>query len=337
MGNINSKHNHNNKKKSFFPKFLIAILSLILIVAFAGFGTLYTKFNSVNKIDIDKNDLGITKEEPKPDNSNKDIIKNYDKIKNIALFGIDSVDGVGRSDAIMIATIDPIHNKFKITSLMRDSYVNINGHGKDKLNHAYAFGKAQLAMKTINQNFGLNIDSFVSVNFDSLPKIIDILGGITLDITDEELKYINNYINDINKKDGTNSPLIASAGIQQVNGVQALAYARIRYTSGGDYERTQRQRTVLDKVFEKASNIPVDEYNVLIDELLPYVQTNLTATDIISLSTKAISINNRNLEQDRFPRDGYCRGEIINGVYYLTFDEAATKEQIQKYIFEDIK
>lgn len=321
--------NNKKKKKSLFFKISIAIISIIALLIAIGIGTFYSVFNKIDNIDLNKENLGVISKEE------LEVYDNYKKIKNIALFGIDSADGVGRSDSMMIATIDPVHDKLKITSLMRDSYVNIEGHGYDKLNHAYAFGGPELSIKTINQTFGLNIEDFVAVDFASLPKIIDILGGLELDITPEELEYINGYIDDINSKDGTYSPHITYAGPQLVDGVQALAYSRIRYTSGGDYERTRRHRTVLEGLFNKALTVSPTQYPTIINEILPYVKTNLGATDILSLATKVATMGSGQLVQDRFPRDGYCWGENIDGIYYLGFDEAATKQQMMDYIFDD--
>ena len=323
------KNNKKKKKKSLFLKISITIVSIIALLIAIGIGTFYSIFNKMDNIDLNKENLGVTSKEE------LEVYDNYKKIKNIALFGIDSADGVGRSDSMMIATVDPVHDKLKITSLMRDSYVNIDGYGYDKLNHAYAFGGPELSIKTINQTFGLNIEDFVAVDFASLPKVIDILGGIELDITDEELQYINGYIDDINSKDGTYSPHISYAGPQHVDGVQALAYSRIRYTSGGDYERTRRHRTVLEQLFNKALTVSPTQYPTIINQLLPYVKTNLGATDILSLATKVATMGGGTLEQDRFPRDGYCWGENIDGIYYLGFDETATKQQMMDYIFDD--
>lgn len=327
----NGKSRRKRKKKSLWVKITIILFAILLLLLVIGMGIFYSTLNKMDKLDLDKSDLGITSTEELKD------YDNYKKIKNIALFGVDSTDGgtSGRSDAIMVATIDSIHNKLKVTSIMRDSYVNIEGYGYDKINHAYAFGGPQLSIKTINQNFGLNIENFVAVDFSSLPVIIDQLGGIQLNITEEELLYINDYINHINAVDGRNSSNITYAGEQFVDGVQALAYSRIRYTSGGDYERTQRQRTVLNALFEKATTIAPSQYLGFINNILPYVQTNLGANEILSLATDVASIGGGSLEQDRFPRDGSCWGETINGVYYLVFDEAATKKQMMDYIFDD--
>ena len=237
----------------------------------------------------------------------------------------------------MVATLDPIHNKLKLTSFMRDSYVNISNYGYDKLNHAYAYGGANLAINTLNTNFGLNITDFVAVDFASLPKIIDSLGGITIDITEEELNYINGYINNINSVSGTNSPIITTPGAHHVDGAQALAYSRIRYTSGGDFKRTERQRTVLTALFNKALNVPATQYLDVISTLAQYATTNLNTNEILKLATKigSMGLNGVTIEQERFPIDGYCEGTMIDGIYYLTFDATATRTQVMNYIFND--
>ncbi|MBE6055090.1 MAG: LytR family transcriptional regulator [Clostridium sartagoforme] len=328
--NKHTKKRKKKKKKSIGFKIFIGFLCVLLAIAVVGGGYVIGLLNKMDNVKLDKDNLGIV----------EDDLKNYDnvnKIKNIALFGLDSTDGeTGRSDSIMIATVDPVHNKLKLTSIMRDSYVYIDGHGQDKINHAYAYGGPELSIRTINENFGLNIEDFVSVNFSSLPKIINILGGVDIEITEEELEYINSYISDINNKEGTYSPQITYAGLQHLDGTQALAYSRIRYTAGGDYKRTERQRTVIDALFTKLTSASVSSYNSLLNEILPYVQTNLNATDILSLGTKVLGIGN-NLEQDRFPRDGYGEGATINGVYYLTFDVETAKQQMRDYLFNDIR
>ncbi|MDY3360007.1 MAG: LCP family protein [Clostridium celatum] len=328
------RNNKKKKKKSLFLKISITIVSIIALLIAIGIGTFYSIFNKMDNIDLNKENLGVTSKEE------LEVYDNYKKIKNIALFGIDSADGVGRSDSMMIATVDPVHDKLKITSLMRDSYVNIEGYGYDKLNHAYAFGGPELSIKTINQTFGLNIEDFVAVDFASLPIIIDVLGGIEIEITDEELTCdpnINDYIYWLNQENGTNYSAITYPGYQHLNGTQALAYSRIRYASGGDYKRTERQRIVLSALFEKALSVSASQYPTIISQILPYVQTNLGASDILSLATKVATMGGGSLEQDRFPRDGSCWGETIDGIYYLGFDEPITKKQMMDYLFDDIK
>lgn len=325
----------SNSKKPIKNRKLIITLSIIglLIVSLVGGVATYglTMLGKINKVDLNENNLGI-------DKAIDEKLSKYDGIANIALFGIDATDGnVGRSDAIMIATVDKIHNKLKLTSIMRDSYVDIQGHGKDKINHAYAFGGHELALKTLNENFDLNLKDFATVNFSSLPKIIDSIGGIDLGIRNDELQYINNYIGDLNTLNKTNVSNITSTGTQHVNGTQALAYCRIRYTAGGDGERTERQRIVLSKLFDKFSKISPTKYPSILNELMPMITTSLSSSDILGLAKTVASISESGLEQERFPKDNYSKGEMIHGVYYLTFDKDATVKQIHDYIFEDIK
>lgn len=330
---------NKDKKTKKLPKWIKIVLgifsAIILTIAALYTYSYYTVNNIVNKsekIDLKEDELGVVDEEE---------LKQYDdytEIINIALLGIDSTDSTsGRSDSIMVATLDPIHNKLKLTSFMRDSYVNISNYGYDKLNHAYAYGGANLAINTLNTNFGLNITDFVAVDFASLPKIIDSLGGITIDITEEELNYINGYINNINSVSGTNSPIITTPGAHHVDGAQALAYSRIRYTSGGDFKRTERQRTVLTALFNKALNVPATQYLDVISTLAQYATTNLNTNEILKLATKigSMGLNGVTIEQERFPIDGYCEGTMIDGIYYLTFDATATRTQVMNYIFND--
>ena len=283
-------------------KITIWILAIVLAVIVGTVGTVYFYgnhlFNKLEKVEIDKEDIGITEEV-------QEKLSQYgNSIINIALFGVDAVDGdVGRSDSIMIATIDTVHKKLKLTSIMRDSYVAIDGHGNDKLNHAYAFGGPQLAIKTLNENFDLNIENFASVNFETLPKIIDELGGIELNIDADELEYINGYIAHLNNINGTSEPAIESTGIQHVSGTQALAFCRIRYTSGGDYKRTERHREVLTEIFKKIETMPVTSYPSLLSEILPMVNTSLGYSDILELGTEVLKLGDSNLQLERFPLD----------------------------------
>ena len=302
-------------------KITLLIIGIIIGVFLISIGGVYIYgrhiYNKVEKVEVDKDDIGITEEvEEKLSPYSNSII-------NIALFGIDSADATtGRSDSIIIATIDTTHKKLKLTSIMRDSYVNISGIGNDKINHAYAFGGPQLAIKTLNENFDLNIQDFVAVNFDSLPKIIDMLGGVTVDVTEEEVSHISG---------------INSAGTYNLTGAQALAYSRIRYATGGDYVRTERQRTILTKMYEKILNINQTQYTSLLSEGLSMLQTSLDYSKILELGTEVLKMGVTTLEQERFPLDGYCQGEMINGVYYLTFNKALTGEQLHNYIFEDVR
>lgn len=299
-------------KKSKRIIFIISlVIILFLIILGGGFYYLNFKLNKVQKVEVNKDNLSI----------NKAQVYEEKYIKNIALFGIDAPKGkVGRSDAIMILTLDEEHKIMKLTSIMRDAYVDIPGHGDDKITHAYAFGGPELAMKTLNENFKINVEDFMAVNFTSLPEIIDKLGVVKINITEEEIPHI---------------PGITSPGEQILNGEESLAYSRIRYATGGDYKRTERQRVVLESVFEKLKSTPTKEYTSLIDGFLPYIETNMSSMDMIKLATDAAPLVKGNLETARFPLDGYCDGKTINGIWYLVYDRQATLNQIQEYIYDN--
>lgn len=307
-----------------------SLLAVIIASIAAGYFYLNSLVNKTAKVEINKENIGITEE------VEEGLSKYGDTIINIALFGVDAADdGIGRSDSIMIATIDTHNKKLKLTSIMRDSYVDIEGYGNDKINHAYAFGGPELAINTINRNFNLNIKDFVTVNFSSLPKIIDKIGGIDIEVDEEELQYINGYINNVNNINGTSSPQITTTGVHHMDGTQAMAYCRIRYTTGGDYKRTERHREVLSAIFSKVAQMSVTQYPSLLNEILPMVETSLKSSDILDLGNEIIKMGIPSIEQERFPLDGYCQGQMIDGIYYLVFDKETTVNQLHNYIFED--
>lgn len=332
---------YNSGKKLSWKNIGLSILIAMLVVFIVFVLLIYYYLNKINTIDLDavptKTYSSANEQNINPIQNNG-ILTKEDKndINNIALFGIDETDGVsGRSDCIMILTIDNNHKELKLSSIIRDSYVNIpTRNKKDKINHAYAFGGPKLAIDTLNENFNLDINKFIAVNFSSLPKIIDDVGGITLDITNEELKYINNYIHQINKLNNTNSPDIVTSGNQLVDGTQALAYCRIRYTDGGDFERSQRHRIVVNELLQASKSISLTKYSSLLNEILPIIHTNLETSDILSLAKDLNSLRNKPLLQDRFPKDEDGNGRLISGIYYFIFNEETTTRKIHHFIFD---
>lgn len=260
--------------------FGIIILILIVIIT-AILGGVYifvnNKLNKMQTVEIDKSQLGITDEA-----NNK--LSGY---RNIAIFGVDSREddyGKGnRSDCIIIASINNNTKEVKLVSVYRDTYVQIDGYGLDKVTHAYSYGEAPLAIKTLNTNLDLNISEFVTVNFDSVSDVVDTLGGVDISIDSEELKYINKYIDETAKVTKKTSKHITTTGKQTLDGVQAVAYSRIRYTSGGDYKRTERMRTVIEAMVNKIKTKNIAQINSLADEILPKVYTNISANTIISM------------------------------------------------------
>ena len=263
---------------------LVLVIILVLIVG-SIFFFINSKLSKIQQVNIDESDLGVSSQ----------VEENLSDYRNIALFGIDSRDsslGKGnRSDCIIIASINNKTKEVKLISVYRDTYVNIEGHGLDKITHAYSYGEAPLALKTLNENFDLNITEFVTVNFDAVAEAVNALGGITINVEPEEVNYINQHINETSEVTGLDTEKVTTSGSQTLDGVQAVAYARIRYTEGGDYKRTERMRTVVEAMANKFKTKSISEMNQIIDQILPEVYTNITAGDIFSLLPSIASFN----------------------------------------------
>ncbi len=321
------------KNKAHVGNIIIACVVCIFAVGLLGFSYVLWTVGKVNYNPITQN--------PSDVGANTAISDN--KITNIALFGVDSRNGeASRSDAIMILSVDNKHKKIKLASILRDSYVEVPGNGMTKINHAYAYGGPELAIRTINENFGLDIMDYVTVNFDQLADVIDAIGGIDIELSEAERENANQNIYSYVQESGKDLPLdyIESSGLQHLSGIQAVAYARIRYVGNGDYERTDRQRRVLQQMFNKVMDMNVTSYPGLVSKLLPLVETSLDSGEIISLGLKALAGGKPVFEQTRFPLDedfgNGGAGTMINGTWYMVFDIEATAEKIQAFIYDDV-
>lgn len=266
--------------------FLILFISIIVIIVSAFITVnilLNKKLDKINYVTLPKEEVYVDDE----------VANNLTEYRNIALLGIDAREdtfSVGnRSDCIMIISINNSTGDVKIASVYRDTYLDINDRGLDKVNHAYSYGGPALALSTLNRNLDLNITEFVAVNFNTVRTAVDSVGGVTITLDAEEVKYINGYINGLNDQFGTSSSNITSPGTYNLDGVQALAYSRIRYTDGGDYKRTERMRDVLMLTFNKAKSMGVGELNNLADTILPHISTNISKKDIKDIIPKVTS------------------------------------------------
>ena len=194
-----------------------------------------------------------------------------------------------RSDCIIIASINNDTKEINLVSVYRDTYVDIDGYGLDKITHAYSYGGPELAIKTLNKNLDLNIKEFVTVNFDAVADAVDALGGVNIRIEEDEISAINSAIRNTAKHTGLEAEYIENAGMQTLNGVQAVGYSRVRYTEGGDYRRTERMRTVIEAMFKKLKDKSIGEINSFADKILPEVYTNLEPNEVISLAPNMLS------------------------------------------------
>ncbi len=268
----------------------LKVFSIIVIILIAAILSAY--FFAIGKLDL-MDHQEINKENLAINNSTNEKLKGY---RNIAIFGIDSraEDDYGegnRSDCIIIASINQDTNEVKLVSVYRDTYVQIEGYGLDKITHAYSYGGPELALNTINANLDLNIDEFVAVNWKAVADAVDLLGGITIDIDSSEIYQMNKYVYETAKSVGKTAKRVTKAGEQTLNGVQAVTYARIRKTSGGDYKRAERMRTVVEEMVKEAKTKNLSELNEIANEILPEISTNINANEILSLIPTALSFN----------------------------------------------
>ena len=327
---MDKKKQFNFSKKQKITIFsLIAIL--ILITSVVGF-FVFRFYNHSYEGNTDPAKVNTVDEDIK--------FKEVPGITNILLLSSDARPGedVSRSDSIMILIIDNINKKLKVTSLMRDMLVKIDGHGEEKLNHAFAYGGPTKTIETIQNNFGIKLNNYVIVDFNAFVKVVDAINGVEVTIKDYELDELNKYILD---GGGSEKDLLPSPGTYNLNGYQALSYARIRKVGNGEYERTERQRAVLQIALEKIKDMSTVKLVSLLNELFPYVKTNISLGNSIDYGFTALNIGkkcNFEIEQFRVPLDSISKGGIINNKgWVFVIDKVETSKALQEFIFNDNK
>ena len=254
-------------------------------------------------------------------------------VLNIMLFGSDERPGAneyGRSDTMMLLSIDNRHKKLKLTSFMRDTYVNVPEWGDTKLTHAYSYGGPSLAIETIERNFGIDIDRYAVVYFDTFPGIVDTLGGIEVEMTQTEADVMNESV----------GPEFATftEGKNMLNGGTALVYVRIRYGVGDDFGRTQRQRDFMLQVLNKVKGTrDVGTLLTLLTKVLPGITTNISVNEMTGLAGGAVSSYMAYpMYQFRLPEDGYYSNAMLDAGDVLVIDDwEQAREHLQRFIYED--
>ncbi len=354
---VRTRHNKN--------RIIFNIVGTVLVAAFivCGSGVLYVHGFLTR---INYKELNTTS---KPENSttasqttvveNSSVVQpqlyvgdllNDPMVLNIMLFGADrhSVDEYGRTDTMLLLSIDTRHEKLKMLSFQRDTYVAVPGYDNNKLAHAYSFGGAGLAVQTIQNNYGIKIDRYAIVDFNSFTAIIDTLGGIDIELTDEEIDYIN-WQCWKNHQVETRHELTDTAGIVHLNGRQALWHARNRgedgICSGDDFTRTQRQRDVMNIVFEKVKNSGIATILDILYQIGPMITTNLKTSEITSLAADALTYLNYDVESQSFPERSSLGidynfenvydmwGNMMNCI--VINDWYDFRKQVAVYIYED--
>lgn len=275
------KKKKTRRKKRQQRKIILVILAVILALVGLVFAYVWSKYGKLGRISIKDKDVKVN-------DLSKDTQKNLDGYESIALFGLDNRSTGnferGNSDTIIVVSINRKSGEIKMASVYRDTYLDISDNTYRKANAAYANGGPKQAMEMLNKNLDLDITDYVSVDFSALVDAIDLLGGIELDISPEEAEWLNGYVVETNEVTGHNSGPVSPGQGVHVDGVQATSYARIRYV-GLDYQRTERQRTVVTKMFEKAKQCDLMTLNNLLDEMLPQISTSLSFTEMLGLAT----------------------------------------------------
>lgn len=324
-----SERKREKKKSSNISILKIVYFSFFVILGIVG-GMMIYAYNTLHSFNYD--DLGEgdnKKTEISYDNDGDELI-NDNMILNIMLIGSDSMStgDHGRSDSLMVLSLDLRHKKIKVTSLMRDIWVKIPGQGKDRLNAAYAYGGPKLTIETIEKNFGIYIDRYAIVDFEGFSNIIDALGGIDLELSSAECAYINKYSGDKHTLKGS--------GMKHLTGLQALHYSRDRNSIGSDYDRTTRQRNVIKAIVSKLKTANLAQITELIATVGPMVTTNFKTAEISRLAAKSLSYLNYNLEEFRLPTNDNVRDETYSQKMVLVINDMnKAKADLSNFIYEN--
>ena len=285
--NKEEKQRKKKKKKSIFVRILLFLLILIIIFVVTAIATsLWFVNDKLDKLNY-VND--VTKEDVSVDTQVDESLSEY---RNIALLGIDTRDDTftgSRSDCIIIVSINNNTKDVKLLSVYRDTYLDIDGHGLDKVTHAYAYGGPRLTLSTLNRNLDLNISEFVTVNFETVRTVVNAIGGVDITVTAAEASQVSG---------------LSGAGTYTLDGAQALAYSRIRKIDT-DYQRTERMRTVIEAVFTKVKSLGVSELSDFVDTILPLISTNLSSNEIISMIPSVPFYNIKDSEGWPYDVQGY--------------------------------
>lgn len=326
-----SAREREKRKRKKIILFIVEIFALLLMVV-----VLYgvTKGEKVGKVDLKEEDIVINQEVKEREESTK--MKGY---RNIALFGVDSTTGAlaknTRSDTIMIASINQDTGECKLVSVYRDTYLNLSNDTYNKCNTAYAKGGPEMAINMLNMNLDMNITDFVTVGFAGLSDTIDALGGIMIDVDEAEIGHLNSY--QFTMAEDLKRPYkeVTQTGYQLLNGLQATAYCRIRYTAGDDFKRTERQREVLMAVTEAARKASPSVINQIANDVFNEIYTSLDLSEIISLLGDIGKY--RIVDQAGFPHEDYrTTGNVgTKGSCVIPVDLKTNVEWLHSFLFNE--
>ncbi|MGN0517416.1 MAG: LCP family protein [Acutalibacteraceae bacterium] len=337
---VNKKSFKRKKKHPVLRNIVIFMLSAVL--ACSGwlmifyYNTLDSMvYNSLGNIGVPDDPDGSALNPVDTDSDSGNLL-NDPMILNIMLFGSDTRSSTdsGRSDTMILLSLDNRHKKIKMTSFLRDLWVTVPGYGQDKLTHAYSYGGPSLSIKTIESNFGIKIDRYAIVDFSSFINIIDILGGIDIELSDFEIDYINMQLYD-NRQSDTRYTLTDSAGIVHLNGQQALWHARNRDSALSDFDRTDRQRQVLNVIFSSIKDSSLSQLVEILSDVGPMITTNFKKSEITTLVKNALTYLKYDIEEYKLPTGDNYYNDRIDGMAVLVIgDWTQARTDLAEFVFE---
>lgn len=312
-------------------KLIFLVIEIILIVILAIGLLVFNKLNLIKRVSFDQSAMKTNK-------LSEETVKKYTGYTTIALFGLDNRKQgdyrTGNTDVIMIANINNDTKEMKIVSVYRDTFLNVGDEDItfQKCNSAYARGGYKRAISMLNKNLDIEVDNYLAFDFQAVADAVDILGGVTINIdSEEELKYLNKYIKHTNGILDTHAKTFKTVGKHNLNGVQAVAYARIRYTAGGDYKRAQRQRLVLSKMIAKARKANFSQMNKLVNAVFPKIETGLSQKEMLNMMRAMLnydSSNSRGFPFTRTTKTLPAKGSVV-----VPCDLESNVIKLQKYFY----
>lgn len=352
----NKQVNKIYKKRGRAIRITSIVLSILLLIGGSGLLYYYSVLNSLKFVDISDNNSTKATSSTLPTSdgifsksqlSNDELLEDS-KVLNVMLFGEDNAKGekFGRSDSMIMLSIDNRHKKLKMTSFQRDSYVYVDGYGYDKLTNAYAYGGPKLTIQTIESNFGVKVDRYAVVDYASFIDIIDVLGGIDLELTQDEIDYINYQLYK-NKQSDTRTTITDAPGKVHLTGQQALWYARNRGLdsseegigiAGDDWDRTSRQRKLLETMFNDMKDADLTQIISIVGKVGPLVTTNLKKDEITALVSHSMTYLTYSVEQYTVPEEGqwyYMNDTPVGSV--IAFSDLETQRKLfAEFIYEEL-
>lgn len=318
------------RKKKKKNKIILFLVEIVILAALLVGLFIYSR---MSRVDSTGGDFQREEVEIELNSETAEALKGY---TNIALFGLDNRQTgkyeSGNSDCIMIASINNDTKKVKLISVYRDTFLSVKEDTYGKINSAYSYGGAKGAISALNKNLNLDIVNYVTVDFGAVVDAVDLIDGIELTLTDQEVQIMNdNYIDEINEVTNHNSSKLSGGGTYTVDGVQALAYCRIRYTAGDDFKRTERQRTVLSKMIEKAKRSSITTVGSMINSMIDEISTSFTSADMLKLASDVMDYE---LEDTHGWPFELCTGNYgTKGDLVVPTDLETNVRELHEYLF----